>query len=92
MKSIKKIIVLLIFALLICGCNNEEIEEKSRIITIRIFEYGEYIGHAYGYIEKINVDEFIDRTTFEAYEKMPLFLSFGFAFGAFEKNTIFFVN
>ena len=50
------------------------------------------IYNPYGYIETINVDEFINRTTFEAYEKMPLFLSFGFAFGAFEKNTIFFVN
>lgn len=50
------------------------------------------IYNPYGYIETIKVDEFIGRTTFEAYEKMPLFLSFGFAFGAFEKNTIFFAN
>ena len=50
------------------------------------------IYNPYGYIETIKVDEFISRTTFEAYEKMPLFLSFGFAFGAFEKNTIFFVS
>ena len=50
------------------------------------------IYNPYGYVETIKVDEFIGRTTFEAYEKMPLFLSFGFAFWAFEKNTIFFAN
>lgn len=50
------------------------------------------IYNPYGYVETIKVDEFVGRTTFEAYEKMPLFLSFGFAFGAFEKNTIFFAN
>lgn len=48
------------------------------------------IYNPYGYIENIKVDEFISRSTFDAYERMPLFLSFGFAFGAFEKNTIFF--
>ena len=48
------------------------------------------IYNPYGYIENIIVDEFISRSTFAAYEKMPLFLSFGFAYGAFEKNTIFF--
>ena len=47
------------------------------------------IYNPYGYIENIKVDEFISRSTFAAYEKMPLFLSFGFAYGAFEKNTIF---
>ena len=48
------------------------------------------IYNPYGYIETIKLDEFICRTTFEAYDKMPLFLSFGFAFGAFEKNTLFY--
>ena len=50
------------------------------------------IYNPYGYIETINTREFIDRTTFKAYEDMPLFLNFGFAFGAFEKNTIFFAE
>ena len=50
------------------------------------------IYNPYGYIETINTKEFIDRTTFKAYEDMPLFLNFGFAFGAFEKNTIFFAE
>ena len=49
------------------------------------------IYNPYGYIENIKIDEFINRTTFNAYEKMPGFLSFGFAFGAFGKNTIFYV-
>ena len=48
------------------------------------------IYNPYGYIENIHVDEFINRTTFEAYSNMPLFLNFGFAFGAFDKNAIFY--
>lgn len=47
------------------------------------------IYNPYGYIENVTTDEFISRTTFNAYEKMPGFLKFGFAFGAFHKNTIF---
>ena len=47
------------------------------------------IYNPYGYIENISVDEFISRASFKAYKSMPLFLNFGFAFGAFEKNTIF---
>ena len=48
------------------------------------------IYNPYGYIENISIDEFISRSSFNAYKNMPLFLNFGFAFGAFEKNTIFF--
>lgn len=50
------------------------------------------IYNPYGYIENITIDEFIGRSSFNAYNKMPLFLSFGFAFGAFEKNTIFYAK
>ena len=50
------------------------------------------IYNPYGYTEDITVKEFISRASFEAYDHMPLFLAFGFAFGAFEKNTIFFAN
>ena len=50
------------------------------------------IYNPYGYIENISVDEFVSRTSFEAYKNIPLFLNFGFAFGAFEKNTIFFAK
>ena len=50
------------------------------------------VANPYGYIEEITVDEFLERTSFEAYEKMPLFLKLGFAFGIFEKNTVFTVR
>lgn len=50
------------------------------------------VYNPYGYIEDISIDEFIGRTTFKSYQNLPLFLNFGFAFGAFEKNTIFFVE
>lgn len=48
------------------------------------------VNNPYGYIENITVDEFINRTSFAAYKDIPLFLNFGFAFGAFDKNTIFY--
>ena len=50
------------------------------------------IYNPYGYIENINLNEFISRATFKAYEHLPLFLAFGFAYGAFEKNTIFYAK
>ena len=48
------------------------------------------IYNPYGYIENVTAEEFISRTTFNAYKNMPLFLNFGFAFGAFHKNAIFY--
>ena len=48
------------------------------------------IYNPYGYIENITINEFIGRSSFEAYKNIPLFLNFGFAFGAFEKNTLFY--
>lgn len=50
------------------------------------------VANPYGYYEELSVKEFLDRTSFEAYENMPLFLNLGFAFGIFEKNTIFLVS
>ena len=50
------------------------------------------IYNPYGYIENVTTKEFIDRTTFNAYKNMPLFLNFGFAFGAFHKNAIFYAK
>lgn len=47
------------------------------------------IANPYGYMESISVNEFIDRTSFNSFERMPLFYRFGFAFGIFEKNTVF---
>lgn len=50
------------------------------------------VYNPYGYIENVTTKEFISRTTFGAYKNMPLFLNFGFAFGAFHKNTIFYAK
>lgn len=47
------------------------------------------VYNPYGYIENISLDEFVNRTSFKAYKNIPLFLNFGFAYGAFHKNTIF---
>ena len=50
------------------------------------------IYNPYGYTEDLSLKEFVDRTSFKAYKNMPLFLAFGFAYGAFEKNTIFYAQ
>lgn len=50
------------------------------------------VANPYGYYEDLSVEEFLSRTTFEAYENMSLFLKLGFAFGIFEKNAIFSVQ
>ena len=47
------------------------------------------VANPYGYMEEVSVKEFLERTSFEACEHMPLFLKLGFAFGFFEKNTVF---
>lgn len=47
-----------------------------------------YINNPYGYKEEISYEEFISRTTFNAFANMPLFYYFGFAYGMFSKNTI----
>ena len=47
------------------------------------------VANPYGYYEDIPLEEFLDRTSFEAYDNIPLFLKMGFAFGIFEKNTVF---
>ena len=50
------------------------------------------VYNPYGLIENITIEEFISRSSFSAYEKIPLFIQFGFAFGAFTKNTIFYAK
>ena len=50
------------------------------------------IYNPYGYIENIAVKEFVDRTSFKAYKGMPLFYNYAFAFGMFDKNTIFYAK
>ena len=47
------------------------------------------VANPYGFMEEISIEEFLQRTSFEAYEKMPLFIKFGFAYGVFEKNAVF---
>ena len=49
-------------------------------------------ANPYGYVEEISVEEFLQRTSFEAWEKMPLYLKMAFAIGIFEKNTAFTVS
>ena len=50
------------------------------------------VYNPYGYIENITLSEFILRTSFKAYKNLPLFLNFGFAFGAFDKNIVFYAK
>lgn len=69
---------------------NEWTLHFSLISAIDIKNDNITIYNPYGYIENITIGDFIGRTTFDAYKNMPLFLNFGFAFGAFEKNTIFY--
>lgn len=64
----------------------------SLIIGIDVASDKITISNPYGYLEEISIEEFISRTSFKAYEKMPIFLKFGFAFGIFEKNAIFIVE
>ena len=47
------------------------------------------VANPYGFMEEISIEEFLQRTNFDAYEKMPLFIRFGFAYGVFEKNAVF---
>ena len=47
------------------------------------------IANPYGFVEEISIEEFLSRTSFSSYEKMPLFIKLGFAYGIFEKNAVF---
>lgn len=50
------------------------------------------VANPYGYYEELTLEELLERTSFKAYEDMPLFMKMGFAIGMFEKNTIFSVK
>lgn len=50
------------------------------------------VANPYGYYEELTLEELLERTSFQAYEDMPLFMKMGFAIGMFEKNTIFSVK
>lgn len=47
------------------------------------------IANPYGYIENLSLKDFLDRTSFNAFKNMPFFYRLAFAFGIFEKNTVF---
>lgn len=47
------------------------------------------VANPYGYMETLSIKELIDRTSFKAFKNMPFFYQLAFAFGVFEKNTIF---
>lgn len=61
----------------------------SLITGMDLFQNRITVANPYGYTENITAEELLERTSFEAYEDMPLLLRFGFAFGIFEKNTVF---
>ena len=46
----------------------------------------------YGLEENITIKEFLNRTSFKAYKNIPFYFKLAFAFGIFEKNTIFIVE
>ena len=50
------------------------------------------VANPYGYYEVLTLDELLERTSFRAYEHMPMFLKMGFAIGLFEKNTLYSVE
>lgn len=50
------------------------------------------VANPYGYIEELSIRKFLERTSFESYDNMPIYLKLAFAFGVFEKNTVFIVE
>lgn len=69
--------------------NDEWTLHYSLIIGLDIQNDKVSIANPYGYIETLSIREFIDRTSFKSFKNMPFFYQLGFAFGVFEKNTIF---
>lgn len=50
------------------------------------------VANPYGYLEQLSLKDFLYGTSFEAFDKMPSFYKLAFAFGIFEKNTVFIAN
>lgn len=71
---------------------NEWTLHYSLIIGMDIPNDTVVIANPYGYYEEISINDFLERTSFEAYSDMPFYLKLAFAFGIFEKNTIFVVE
>ena len=67
----------------------------KKIISIRCVGLCYNLGEdrledkAYGYYEEITLEELLNRTSFQAYKNMPLFIRLGFAVGIFEKIPSF---
>lgn len=61
----------------------------SLIIGLDIGNDTVSVANPYGYIENLSVRDFLNRTSFKAFEQMPFFYQLAFAFGIFEKNTVF---
>ena len=72
--------------------DNEWTLHFSLVTALDIATDSVKINNPYGYVENITINEFLNRTSFKAYQNIPLFLNFGFAFGAFDKNTIFYAQ
>lgn len=47
------------------------------------------VANPYGYNESLTIEQFLLRTSYEAYDPMPTIFKFAFAFNVFEKNTLF---
>ena len=50
------------------------------------------VQNPYGYEESYSVDSFLSATRYDSYENMELPFLFGFAFGMFNKNTIYVIQ
>lgn len=72
--------------------DNEWTLHYSLITGIDIPNDKVLIANPYGYYEEISIKEFLERTSFKAYSDMPFYFRLAFAFGIFEKNTIFTVE
>ena len=64
----------------------------SLITAMDIAEDNLTVANPYGYMENISLDEFLDRTRFDAYEDMSFIIKMAFAFGVFDLNTLFVVS
>ncbi|HBI05141.1 MAG TPA: hypothetical protein DDY49_14060 [Paenibacillaceae bacterium] len=72
--------------------DNEWTLHYSLITSLDLKNDNITVLNPYGYIEELTIKDFLNRTSFNAYENLPFYLKLGFAFGLFEKNTIFIVE
>lgn len=89
-NAAKKVSAVLLTAVLLLVVASAAAFVRMNIRTgMDLFQNRITVANPYGYTENITAEELLERTSFEAYEDMPLLLRFGFAFGIFEKNTVF---